>query len=247
MPTALGSRRQLAQEPRPERMVGIGYREEIGAVERRFRVVTQGLSGQIQQAAAGALQECLSGGGIPLTAGCKARVKVSPALGQLAKLQGAAAILSITFTPLPGQPVKAEAQTMVAVAPAGEQHQGSARLKRPDVQRSRGPFCACAPSITARTDPRNPHVTELPEWQVQQTQDGPVVVNQGNVDRKLTGAGEKFPCAVERIYQPVLLPLPALFAHRRAGLLREYRHLGRQRLQPLLQDLVGGQVGAGQG
>ena len=66
--------------------------------------------------------------------------------------------------------------------------------------------------------------------------------NQGDIDRELTVAVQELFGAVQRIDQPVTRPAAALFPRRRI-FFRQQRHLGRQRRQAALDDVMRRQIG----
>ena len=66
-----------------------------------------------------------------------------------------------------------------------------------------------------------------------------------SVDRELIGTGDELLGAIERIDQPPARPGGTFGQRDIGGLFRQHRHLRRQRLQAIEQDMVSGQVSSG--
>ena len=65
------------------------------------------------------------------------------------------------------------------------------------------------------------------------------VFDQRDVDRELAVAADELLGAVERVDQPVALPVPTLFERWRLGFLGNHRHIGRQLVEAFHDDAMG--------
>ena len=75
--------------------------------QRILAIVAQGLTIHIQQSPSRRLQNGLPGRRIPLATGRETRVDITCAFGQVAKLQRAAAIMTLYGAPVFSQPLQA--------------------------------------------------------------------------------------------------------------------------------------------
>ena len=100
-----------------------------------------------------------------------------------------------------------------------------------------------AAGLPRRADVVHARVSGVSNGHVDDAEHSIVPVDQRDVDRELAIARHEFLGAVERIDQPIALPLTALAIRNVAGLFGQHRYLRRERLQSVHDDLVRLRVG----
>ena len=204
-----------------------------------LRVVPERLARKVNHTPTGTLQDSLRSRGVPFRGGSQTGVDVRLAIGDHADLERAAHGFQFVWA----EPRKESRQSGTGVAAAAHDVQrgrlscggvrgcgGAHWYLRPVGFPAPGALAACARELQVQRG-REHH-----------TQHCPVVLHQRDIDREFAVLLDEFSRSIQRVHQPVSIPLPPLRPGRGRGFFGQDRQHGMQLRESRGNDGVCGAV-----